>query len=145
MAAVPTNLIVLKLVTYNSDRAKLGSDFRPFKGSGDTNPGCRISGLDQGCLTLFPPIKCSNIHVCSHALVVNSVYQGNLTGSLCHQGSMGLDIGCESFDNCAVMEKDAKIWETVKMYGTVAKTGFYGSQEAVVESDVTSISKGHED
>ena len=121
------------------------SDFRPFKGSGDPNHGSRISGLDQGCLTFLSPIKCSNIHVSSHALVVNSVYQGNLTSPLCHKGSMGLDIECESFDDCAIMEKDAKIWETVKMYGTVTKTGFYGSQEAVVESDVTSISKGHED
>ena len=40
---------------------------------------------------------------------------------------MGLDIECESFDNCAIMEKDAEIWETVKMYGSVTKAGFYGS------------------
>ena len=121
------------------------SDFRPFKGSRNPNLGCRISGLDQGCFSFLSPIKCSNIHVRSHALVVNSVYQGNLTSSLCHQGFMGLDIECESFDNCAIMEKYAKVWETVKMYRSVAKTGFYGSQEAVVEPNVTSISKGHED
>ena len=58
---------------------------------------------------------------------------------------MGLDIEGEGFDNCFVMEVDAEIWKTVKMDGSVTKTGFYGSQEAVVESDVTSISKGHED
>ena len=40
---------------------------------------------------------------------------------------MGLDIECESFDDCAIMEKDAEICKTIKMYGTVRKAGFYGS------------------
>ena len=81
----------------------------------------------QGCLTLLPPIKCSNIHVSSHALVVYSVYQGYLTGSLHHEGSVGLDIQSEGFNDCTVMKTDAEIWKTIKMYRTIRKAGFYGT------------------
>ena len=37
-------------------------------------------------------VKCTDIHIGSHALVIHSVYQGYLTGSLHHEGSVGLDI-----------------------------------------------------
>ena len=52
----------------------------------------RASSLDEGRLTLPASVKCTNIHIGSHALIVYSVYQGYLTGSLHHEGSVGLDI-----------------------------------------------------
>ena len=44
-----------------------------------------------------------------------------------------------------VMKADCEIGETVKMDWSTTKAGFYGSLEAILESNVSSISKGHKD
>ena len=42
------------------------------------------------------------------AVPTNLLY---LTGSLHHEGSVGLDIQSEGFNDCTVMKTDAEIWE----------------------------------
>ena len=68
-----------------------------------------------------------SIEVCPQALVIDLVYQGNLTGSLYHEGTMGLDIQGKGFHDMGVMEVNYKIGETVKMNWSTIETGFYGA------------------
>ena len=71
-------------------------------------------------------VKGLDIEVCPHALVIDSVYQGNLIGSLHHEGSMGLDIQGKGFHDMGIMKVNFKIGETVEMNWSTAKTDFYG-------------------
>ena len=83
--------------------------------------------MNESSFSLSSFVKGLDIEVCPHALVINFVYQGNLTGSLYHKGTMGLDIQSKGFHDMGVMEVNCKIGETVKMNWSAAKTGFYGS------------------
>ena len=68
-----------------------------------------------------------DLEICPYALVIYSVYQGNLVGSLHREGTMGLDIQGKGFHDMGVMKVNCKIGETVKMNWSTTKTGFYGS------------------
>ena len=68
-----------------------------------------------------------DLEICPHALVICSVYQGNLAGFLHHEGTMGLDIQGKGFHDMGVMKVNCKIGETVKMNRSTTKIGFYGS------------------
>ena len=68
-----------------------------MKGFGYLDVESRICGLNESSFSQSPLVKGLDIEVCPHALVINSVYQGNLTGSLHHEGTMGLDIQGKGF------------------------------------------------
>ena len=83
--------------------------------------------MNESCFSQSPLVKGLGIEVCPQALVIDLVYQGDLTGSLHHEGTMGLDIQGKGFHDMGVMEMNCKIRETVKMNWSAAKTGFYGA------------------
>ena len=83
--------------------------------------------MNESCFSCSPLVKGLGIEVCPQALVINSVYQGNLTGSLHHEGTMGLDIQSKGFHDMGVMEVNCEIGETVKMNWSATQTGFYGA------------------
>ena len=83
--------------------------------------------MNESCLSGSSLIKGLDIEVCLYTLVIHSVYQGNLTRSLHHEGTMGLDIQGKGFHDMGVMEVNYKVRETVKMNWSTTKTGFYGA------------------
>ena len=83
--------------------------------------------MNESCFSQSPLVKGLGIKVCPQALVIDLVYQGDLTGSLHHEGTMGLNIQGKGFRDIGVMEMNCKIRETVKMNWSAAKTGFYGA------------------
>ena len=98
-----------------------------MKGFGYLDVGSGICGLNESCLSGSSFIKGLDIEVCPYALVIYSIYQGNLTGSLHHEGTMGLDIQGKGFHDMGVNEVNCKIGEIVEMNWSTAKTRFYGT------------------
>ena len=57
-------------------------NIRPFQGSWYLNGGSNIRGLDKSGFSWFSLIECLDGHVCSHALIIHSVYKGKLFGAM---------------------------------------------------------------
>ena len=83
--------------------------------------------MNESCLSWSSLIKGLDIEVCLYTLVIHSVYQGNLTSSLHHEGTMGLDIQGKGFHDMGVIKVNCEIGETVKMNWSITKIGFYGT------------------
>ena len=83
--------------------------------------------MDESGFSHLSLVKCLDIEVCPDALIVYSIYQGYLVGSLHHEGSLGHDIKGEGFYDMRVMKADYEVRETVEMNWSTTKTGFYGA------------------
>ena len=83
--------------------------------------------MDESGFFHLSLVKCLDIEVCPDALIVYSIYQGYLVGSLHHEGSLGLDIKGEGFHDIRVMKADYEVRETVEMNWSTTKTGLNGS------------------
>ena len=83
--------------------------------------------MDESGFFHLSLVKCLDIEVCPDALIVYSIYQGYLVGSLHHEGSLGLDIKGEGFHDMRVMKADYEIGEAVEVNRSTTKIGFNGS------------------
>ena len=58
---------------------------------------------------------------------------------------MGFDVEGKDLQDVRVIKCYSEIGETIKVDWSVAQTGSHGSLEAIIKSNMTSVSKGHED
>ena len=103
------------------------SDFRPFQGSRYLNCGSNVWSLDKGGFTSFSLVYGLDRHICSHALIIHSIYKGKLSGSMKHKSSMGLYVEGEDLRDVRVVKCYSEIGEAVKVDWSAAQTGFHGT------------------